>query len=58
MTIIRHGLTAADRAAMTAFRARLAAHPIAITRASYDATLEGKEAGACSMRCLSSGRPA
>jgi ketosteroid isomerase-like protein len=40
MTILRHGLTAADRAAMKAFRARLAAHPIGITRASYDAMLE------------------
>jgi acetyl esterase/lipase len=40
MTEIRHGLTAADRAAMTVLRARLAANPIAITRASYDALLE------------------
>lgn len=40
MTEIRHPLTAADRAAMTAFRATLAAHPIAITRASYDSLLE------------------
>jgi len=40
MTEIRHGLTAADRAAMTALRARLAATPIAITRASYDRLLE------------------
>jgi acetyl esterase/lipase len=40
MTILRHGLSAADREAMTAFRARLAAHPVAITRASYDALLE------------------
>jgi len=40
MTIIRHGLTTADHGAMTAFRARLAAHPVAITRASYDALLE------------------
>jgi monoterpene epsilon-lactone hydrolase len=40
MTEIRHGLTAADRAAMTALRARLAGNPIAITRASYDWLLE------------------
>jgi monoterpene epsilon-lactone hydrolase len=40
MTILRHGLTAADREAMIAFRARIAAHPVAITRASYDAMLE------------------
>jgi monoterpene epsilon-lactone hydrolase len=40
MTILRHGLTAADRAAMAAFRARLVANPTAITRASYDAMLE------------------
>ena len=38
--MIRHEVTAADRAAMTAFRARLAANPIAITRASYDAMIE------------------
>jgi epsilon-lactone hydrolase len=40
MTILRHGLTAADQGAMTALRARLAARPVAITRASYDALLE------------------
>jgi epsilon-lactone hydrolase len=40
MTEIHHGLTAADRAAMTALRARLAGNPIAITRASYDWLLE------------------
>lgn len=40
MTEIRHALTAADRAAMTSLRARLAATPIAITRASYDRLLE------------------
>jgi monoterpene epsilon-lactone hydrolase len=40
MTILRHGLTAADREAMIAYRARIAAHPVAITRASYDAMLE------------------
>jgi monoterpene epsilon-lactone hydrolase len=40
MTILRHGLTAADREAMIAFRARIAAHSVAITRASYDAMLE------------------
>src|SRR5580698_291683 len=40
MTILRHRLTAADRETMIAFRARVAAHPVAITRASYDAMLE------------------
>jgi monoterpene epsilon-lactone hydrolase len=40
MTIIRHGLTAADAAAMTSLRATLAAHPIEITRASFDALIE------------------
>jgi monoterpene epsilon-lactone hydrolase len=40
MTEIRHGLTAADRAAMVAFRTRLAASPIAVTRASFDQLLE------------------
>ena len=40
MTEIRHGLTAPDRAAMAALRARLAAAPLAITRASYDKLLE------------------
>ena len=40
MTEIRHQATAADRAAMTAMRAKLAAAPIQITRESYDALLE------------------
>ena len=40
MTEIRHALTAADRTAMTAMRAMLAATPVAITRASYDKLLE------------------
>src|SRR5580704_16508410 len=40
MTEIRHGLTAADQAAMTAFRARLAANSIALTRASFDKIFE------------------
>jgi monoterpene epsilon-lactone hydrolase len=40
MTSIRHGLTAADRAAVTSLRAMLAAHPVAITRASYDGLFE------------------
>ena len=40
MTILCHELTAADRKAMIAFRARIAADPVAITRASYDAMLE------------------
>src|SRR5450432_921293 len=40
MTEIRHGLTAADRAAMMALRAGLAANPLAITRASYDRLIE------------------
>lgn len=40
MTEVRHDLTAADRAAMAALRARLAANPIAITRASFDALFE------------------
>jgi monoterpene epsilon-lactone hydrolase len=40
MTLIRHGLTAADRAALTSLRAMLAAHPVAITRASYDGLFE------------------
>ena len=34
MTVTRHGVTAADGAAMTSLRAALAANPIAITRAS------------------------
>jgi monoterpene epsilon-lactone hydrolase len=37
---IRHQVTTADRAAMTAMRAKLAAAPIQITRESYDALLE------------------
>ena len=40
MTPIRHGLTAADRAALASLRAGLAAHPVAITRASYDGLFE------------------
>ena len=40
MTVTRHGLTAADRAAMAALRAGLAANPVAITRASYDGLFE------------------
>ncbi|SRR5712692_2307340 len=40
MTVTRHGLTAADRAAMTSLRAGLAANPIAITRASFDGLFE------------------
>ena len=40
MTILRHGLTAADQGAMATLRARLAARPVAITRASYDALRE------------------
>jgi monoterpene epsilon-lactone hydrolase len=40
MTIIRHGLTVADRAALASLRAMLAAHPVAITRASYDDLFE------------------
>jgi monoterpene epsilon-lactone hydrolase len=40
MTPIRHGLTAADRAALASLRAALAAHPVAITRASYDGLFE------------------
>ncbi|HWZ92655.1 MAG TPA: alpha/beta hydrolase [Polyangiaceae bacterium] len=40
MTVIRHGLTTADRAALTSLRAALAAHPLAITRASYDGLFE------------------
>jgi len=39
-TIIRHGLTAADRAALASLRAALAAHPVAITRESYDGLFE------------------
>lgn len=40
MTEVRHQVTTADRAAMTAMRAKLAAVPIQITRESYDALLE------------------
>jgi monoterpene epsilon-lactone hydrolase len=40
MTEIRHEVTASDRAAMRAMRAKLAAEPIRITRASYDALIE------------------
>jgi acetyl esterase/lipase len=40
MTQIHHQLTAADGVAMTTLRARLAANPITITRASYDALVE------------------
>jgi monoterpene epsilon-lactone hydrolase len=40
MTVIRHGLTAADRAALASLRAALAANPVAITRASYDGLFE------------------
>jgi acetyl esterase/lipase len=40
MTETIHAMTAADRAAMTTLRARLAANPIAITRASFDALVE------------------
>src|SRR5882724_6933347 len=40
MTVTRHGVTAADGAAMTSLRAALAANPIAITRASFDGLFE------------------
>src|SRR5689334_10470241 len=40
MTEIRHEIAAADRAAVIGLRATLAANPMAITRASYDALLE------------------
>ncbi len=40
MAEIRHEGTAADRSAMTAFRARLAGNPITMTRALYDALFE------------------
>jgi acetyl esterase/lipase len=40
MTEIRHDVTAADRAAMAAMRAELAAAPTRITRESYDALIE------------------
>lgn len=40
MTVIRHGLTVADRAALASLRAALAANPVAITRASYDGLFE------------------
>ncbi len=39
-TPIRHGLTTADRAALAFLRGQLAAHPGAITRASYDELFE------------------
>jgi len=40
VTVIRHGLTAADGIAMTSLRGMLATHPIAITRASFDGLFE------------------
>jgi epsilon-lactone hydrolase len=40
MSEIHHGLTAADRAAMTGLRAAVAAHPMAMTRASFDGLFE------------------
>src|SRR5580700_4203387 len=40
MTVLHHGLNAADGAAMTSLRATLAAHPIAMTRASFDGLFE------------------
>jgi monoterpene epsilon-lactone hydrolase len=40
MPATRHGLTNADRAALAALRAQLAAYPVAITRASYDGLFE------------------
>jgi acetyl esterase/lipase len=40
MTAVHHELSAADRAAVGGLRAALAAAPITITRASYDALLE------------------
>jgi len=40
MTITRHGATPNDVAAMASFRNKLAANPIAITRASFDALFE------------------
>jgi acetyl esterase/lipase len=40
MSQIHHPMSAADRAAMSALRARLAAHPMAMTRASFDALVE------------------
>ncbi|WP_394830017.1 alpha/beta hydrolase [Pendulispora rubella] len=40
MTEIHHPWTAADQAAMAAFRAKLAAHPIALTRTSFDRIVE------------------
>jgi len=40
MTVIRHGLTVADGAAAAALRARLAASPIALTRATFDGLFE------------------
>jgi hypothetical protein len=40
MTVSRHELTAADRAAMASLRASLVANPISITRASFDELFE------------------
>jgi acetyl esterase/lipase len=40
MTVVRHELTAADRVAMTSLRATLAAHPMAMTRATFDGLFE------------------
>jgi acetyl esterase/lipase len=40
MSEIRHELTAADRSVMSAFRAQLAAGPVTMTRALYDAIYE------------------
>jgi len=40
LTVVRHGLTAVDRVAMTSLRAALAANPIAMTRAAFDGLFE------------------
>jgi len=40
MTNFHHGMTAGDAAAMKSLRAQMAAHPITITRASYDGLFE------------------
>ena len=40
MTVVRHDLTAADRAAIRSFRAGLAANSAGITRASFNALLD------------------
>jgi epsilon-lactone hydrolase len=40
VTEVRHELTYADRAAMVGLRAQLEAHPVAITRASFDQLFE------------------